>query len=152
MEIQNQLKPLVETVTKQGQVIRSLYSNGSGGPPGYLETARAEDKERIGRLFVKIDKVAERLDVVDSFIGKHNAREEQRDKDRAEDAVNLALTVKASDLRFRRYIAAWGLIIALLTALMQLWGHWPAIKRSLLAPDVVGQQMTPQTSINPDTR
>ena len=149
MEIQNQLKPLVETVTRQGQVIRSLYSNGSGGPPGYLETARAEDKERIGRLFVKIDKVAERLDVVDSFIGKHNAREEQRDKDRVEDAANLALTVKASDMRFRRYIAAWGLIITLLTALMQLWGHWPAIKHSLLAPDVIVRTSAPQISTVP---
>ena len=37
--------PIRDKVTSTDSRMRSLYSNGSGGPPGYLEMARAEDKE-----------------------------------------------------------------------------------------------------------
>ncbi len=142
-EIQNYLKPLVEKVDKQGGILRSLYANGSGGPPGYLEMARAEDKEESKRLFGKIDRIVDRLnnfdnrlDAVDAFITDHNSREKQREQDRLQDAALLAAQVRESDRKFKRFIALWSLGLAIFMALIALYDHKDAIIHSLLLPPV----------------
>src|ERR1700735_2484226 len=52
-EVQVQLKPFKELLDSNTKLTESisrrlyqLWSNGSGGPPGYLERAREEDKRR----------------------------------------------------------------------------------------------------------
>jgi len=149
VEIQNQLKPLVDTMTRQGQIIRSLYSNGSGGPPGYLETARAEDKRDSEELFAKLDRLDVRLDITEEFILKHKERERQRDKDREDEAAQLAATVKSADRKFKRFIACWSLALAIFMALIALWDHWAAVRHVLLAPPAVVSQSQPETSTVP---
>ena len=67
-EVQRQIAPVAATVARMDRTLRSLYSNGSGGPPGYLETARAEDKARISELLDMKREDHERLKVVESKI------------------------------------------------------------------------------------
>lgn len=50
-EVEVQLAPIVKEQEKTRQWRLGLWSNGSGGPPGYLETARAEDKEHFTEIF-----------------------------------------------------------------------------------------------------
>lgn len=160
-QIQNRLGPLVEKVDKQGNILRSLYANGSGGPPGYLEMARAEDKKvqeedrRVqDKLLRKIDEVVQRVDKFDDFIVDHNAREDQRDKDRIADAAALSATVSASDRKFKRFIAIWSLGIMLFMALVALYDHWPSVRRSFNEPPAPQSQLQPQqdSHIPPLTR
>ena len=127
-QIQNRLGPLVEKVDKQGNILRSLYANGSGGPPGYLEMARAEDKkvqEQDRRtqdiLLRKIDEIVHRVDQFDDFVVEHNAREDQRDKDRIADATHLAATVAASERKFKRWIAIGMLLLAMIEVVLKFW-------------------------------
>ena len=75
VEVQSQLKPLKDAVDSQKLILRSLYSNGSGGPPGYLEKARDEDKEWKNQMFEKLDDFISRLDKVEDFILEHNVLE-----------------------------------------------------------------------------
>ena len=56
-EVIRHINPLKVALEKMSSVLdratstlRTLYSNGSGGPPGYLEVAREEDDERYNRL------------------------------------------------------------------------------------------------------
>lgn len=48
---------LVEWRRKSEQWCVKLWSNGSGGPPGYLEVAREEDNRRYRRLFEEISEL-----------------------------------------------------------------------------------------------
>jgi hypothetical protein len=51
----------VRKIEEIGNRLRALYGNGTG-PPGYLEVARKEDKEKIDRLFSMVDDLtAEKL-------------------------------------------------------------------------------------------
>ncbi len=146
-EVQNRLGPLVEKVDRQGNILRSLYANGSGGPPGYLEMARAEDKEQDKRLFGRIDEVvkrlehfAERLDTVDEFITDHNAREDQRDNDRIEEAQAVAEKLDEAEKRSNRRMTFWMLILAILMLIFAIYDHKTTIIHSL---------MTDQTHLAP---
>ena len=76
-EVQNQLGPMNLTLTKLDRTVRSLYSNGSGGPPGYLETARKEDDERYERLFNIINGLVDHKKTVNDFILLAKDREER---------------------------------------------------------------------------
>ena len=91
-EVQNQLLPLRQAVESQGRTLRSLYSNGSGGPPGYLEKARDEDKDWKNQMFAKLDGFLSRLDKVEDFVVAHNAMEEQLLEDKKE--LNRRLNIK----------------------------------------------------------
>ena len=113
-EVQNQLEPLRKDVQAQGNRLRSLYSNGSGGPPGYLETARAEDREKFTQLFGLLARVAERLDIFDDFVTVHNTREEQREKDRVAQAADIASKLDNSDKKLNRRLAFGGIIISVI--------------------------------------
>lgn len=135
-EIQDRLGPLVSTVEAQGRTLRSLYANGSGGPPGYLEMARAEDKEAQSRISRKLDKVAERMEFVEDFITKHNAREDQRDQDRKVEAANVAEKLEQAEKRSNKRIALLGLILAMLMAMFAVYDHRDGIRRSLLEPQI----------------
>lgn len=44
-------------VEKLDRWSKQLWSNGSGGPPGYLEVARKQDDERYEKLFDSISKL-----------------------------------------------------------------------------------------------
>ena len=114
VEVQNQLRPLIEEINRQGKTIRSLYANGSGGPPGYLEMARAEDKEVQGRLFSKIEDIVDRLGPLENFVSNHQIIDKDRDR------------------RVKRYIAYWSLGAAIFLALIALYDHRDAIAHSLL--------------------
>ena len=86
-EVQTQLGPLKASVESQGRTLRSLYSNGSGGPPGYLENARAEDKDWKDRVFRKLDALIHRADKVDDFILEQKTiRTEREEGDKARSA------------------------------------------------------------------
>ncbi len=146
-EVQNRLGPLVDKVDRQGNILRSLYANGSGGPPGYLEMARAEDKAQDQRLFGRIDELVERLehfagrlDTVDEFVIDHNAREKQRDKDRIAEAQAVADKLDESEKRSNRRMAWWMLILAILMLIFALYDHKTTIIHSLL---------TDQTHLSP---
>lgn len=91
-EVQNRIGPLQTAVESQGRTLRSLYSNGSGGPPGYLEKAREEDKDWKNQMFDKLDDFLARLDKVEDFIVAHNATEAQIVVDRKE--LNKKLNIK----------------------------------------------------------
>ncbi len=137
-EVQNHLRPLVEKVDRQGNILRSLYANGSGGPPGYLEMARAEDKEQDKRLFGRIDEVverleqfAERIDTVDKFITDHNAREDQRDVDRITEAQAVSDKLENAEKKANRRMTFWMLILAILMALFAIWDHKSVIAHAL---------------------
>lgn len=148
-EVQNHLRPLVEKVDKQGNTLRSLYANGSGGPPGYLEMARAEDRETQKRIFSKLDKIAERLDIAEDFINTHNAREDQRDYDRKVEAANVAEKLEEAEKRSNRRIAWLGVLLAGLMALFAVYDHRDGIKHTLLDMPDAHSQIQPQDAVNP---
>lgn len=61
-EVERQLKPFKVELDKNtlatesiGRWKLALWSNGSGGPPGYLEVARAQDEERFTKIFDLLD-------------------------------------------------------------------------------------------------
>lgn len=91
-EVQNHIGPLRIAVESQGRTLRSLYSNGSGGPPGYLEKARDEDKEWKNEMFLKLDEFLKRLGQVERFVVIHQATEAQIVIDRKE--LNRKLNIK----------------------------------------------------------
>ena len=91
-EVQNHIGPLRMAVESQGRTLRSLYSNGSGGPPGYLENARAEDKAWKDGMFERLDQFLDRLARVEAFVIAHNATEAQIVVDRKE--LNRKLNIK----------------------------------------------------------
>lgn len=76
LEVNSQLNPLKETVDRLDKTVRSLYRNGSGGPPGYLETARAEDNEWKEKLLAVVEKHSEQLDQTEDFVTTYNALQE----------------------------------------------------------------------------
>ena len=90
-----------------------------------------------------------RLDITEEFILKHTERERQRDKDREDEAAQLAATVKSADRKFKRFIACWSLALAIFMALIALWDHWAAVRHVLLAPPAVVSQSQPETSTVP---
>ena len=87
LEVHSQLNPLKTTVDRLDRTVRSLYSNGSGGPPGYLETARAEDKEKHKALMDVVAEHGDQLATIADFVKTHNERDkenEERQKKREE--------------------------------------------------------------------
>jgi len=81
-EVHNQVGPLKSTVDRLDRTVRSLYSNGSGGPPGFLEVAREEDKKRQGELDGKLDDLLEYKNKMEVFIAVSKERDEVREKRR----------------------------------------------------------------------
>lgn len=92
MEVQAKLEPLRQAVESQGRTLRSLYSNGSGGPPGYLERAREEDREWKNGMLEKLDSFFERLGKVETFVVAHEAIEARAVQEKKE--LNRKLNIK----------------------------------------------------------
>jgi len=95
MEVQSKLEPLKNAVEAQGRTLRSLYSNGSGGPPGYLENAREEDKEWKNEMFRKLDNFLGRLDTVERFIVAHDALEKDNGRRLNVKLIVIGLVISA---------------------------------------------------------
>jgi len=79
-EVQNHLGPIAATVSRLDKTVRSLYSNGSGGPPGFLETARKEDDERYDRLFTAVKVLTEDQKEANRFIVLASAEQDRKAK------------------------------------------------------------------------
>ena len=87
LEVHSQLTPLKATVDRLDRTVRSLYSNGSGGPPGYLEKARDEDNEWKTELKELVKSHSAQLAETSDFVKTHNTRdkEEQERKRHSEE-------------------------------------------------------------------
>ena len=79
-EVTRQLGPLAERVGVLGNNIERLY-NSNGGPPGYLQTARAEDKGRFDMIFAILEEHKEDIQPVKDFIKEHKTAEDTRSTD-----------------------------------------------------------------------
>jgi hypothetical protein len=106
VEIQNHLGPMGQKVDKLDRTLRSLYSNGSGGPPGYLETARKEDDERYERLFRSFKELEGNKEVVNTFILLAKDREERQKRYR-QMIVKVGWKVCAGVLSAFLILAGW---------------------------------------------
>ena len=79
-EVHSQLNPLKTTVERLDKTVRSLYSNGSGGPPGYIEMARKEDNIWKDELRQVIVSHGVQLTSVADFVKTHNQQDKERQK------------------------------------------------------------------------
>lgn len=93
-EVQRQIGPLAEQVAKIGNNVERLY-NSNGGPPGYLQTARSEDKGRFEMIFNILDEHKDAIQPIKDFIKKHEVQEQDRadDQDRLSRKLNVRLVV-----------------------------------------------------------
>ena len=138
MEVQAKLEPLRLAVESQGRTLRSLYSNGSGGPPGYLERARDEDRDWKNQMFAKLDSFLTRLDKVEDFIVAHNATEIQETLDRGslERRLNVKLTIG-------------GLILAAVSLLASNMASCKTAAKSLLSDPQVNHSQKQNADLPP---
>ena len=140
-ELNNRLTPLTQKIDKVQGTVRSLFRNGDGGAPGYLETARAEDNGRFETLF----KMLEKLRPLEDFVTGFRATEIQREKDRIARDAEIAKKLDESAGRLNAKIAIAGVIVAIL-ALLVGWltyrdsqrklsdAHQPAVSSSQIPP------------------
>lgn len=122
-EVARQLQPTHTLLEKLDRWRNSLWSNGSGGPPGYLEVARAEDKTRFADLARRMGEIEDHKDVVNEFMTEirtvraerqkqeiaAKAAEEKRDLDRK------ALREKLLKIGWKVAVVALGLLGSLAT-------------------------------------
>lgn len=76
----------------------SLWSNGSGGPPGYLERARADDDKRYGDLLQAVTEL-KRKDIQEETTEKviNDLKEEKRKNVKARlDKFSVLITLLGS--------------------------------------------------------
>lgn len=147
-EVNRQVGPLKTTVDRLadtvgdvgGQITRLFNSNG--GPPGYLQTARAEDKQTFSEVFAALGHIRPLQD----FVTVYNAQEAQRAKDQAErDAQIKASVEKANTKTATRQ--NWFLVVVGILTLLVGWLTYrdahrpttglaspPAVVRSVYAP------------------
>lgn len=136
--VKAEVAPLALTVNRMDRTLRSLYRNGSDGPPGFLETARAEDKAQIEELL--------RLKREDS--GRLEALEKTaKDQDiaRAVAAEIVAKEVKSAEKRFNRRMAFASLLVAIFMAWMGWREYLRKISETAPAPAVHYSQQAPVT-------
>ena len=79
VEVQRQLGPLTETVHELDKRLRSLYSNGSGGPPGAMEIWRAEDKKTFDEILKSVATLEEARTLVNKFVEEATKRQDRWD-------------------------------------------------------------------------
>ena len=147
-EVQNHIGPLRIAVESQGRTLRSLYSNGSGGPPGYLENARREDNERYDRLFRKIENLLMRADNVDDFILKMETVREQREKTDKQKAEEIKNALEIANEKVNQRIGKQNLLIAvaalIVTIFMAVVAYREYTRKSdAAAPPAIHHQQPP---------
>lgn len=133
VEVTNQLAPLLKELGRVSSNQERLY-NSNGGPPGFLQTAREEDKGTFKMIFETLDEHKEDIQPIKGFMRDHEIREKDRDR------------------RFDRRMAKWMLFFALMGALFLVFDHRDAILRSLISVPVTHSQLNPQSAIIPNTR
>ncbi len=116
-EVTKQIGPLTKQVDKLDSNLERLY-NSNGGPPGYIQNARAEDKRereidnsRFDMIFAMLQEFKDAVKPVTLFM----SNQEQKEKD-------LALGLRQTEKRSNRNLVILGLVfsaISLLSANMQ---------------------------------
>lgn len=125
-EVTSQLKPLEAKVDRATNAVERLY-NTNGGPPGFLQTARAEDNKRFEMIFNILDEHKEAMTPLSNFLLTHSALDAEREK------------------RIKRFFALCSLIVSIFMALLELYSHREAIIHSLETPPAVQHsQIAPQ--------
>lgn len=126
-EVQTQLKPFKEALdinTRMTEAINrwklSLWSNGSGGPPGYLEVAREEDKNREDKRDRQTKEILNEIkELHDKYlvksgeeigVGKRDSENRQHNKSWVE-KWGLNATIAIAVITFFAMIIALGTLI-----------------------------------------
>lgn len=133
VEVQRKLDPLVNEVNSLKSLLLRLY-NTNGGPPGFLQAAHEQNREKIDAVLKGQGKVVERLDMVEDYIEtQKTVRVTREEIDKQKEAI-LEKRVTDSERKFRRYIAIVGTILGILTLLMGLWSHRKEVSQ-FIAPN-----------------
>ena len=97
-EVSRQLGPLEDKIDRTSNSMERLF-NSNGGPPGYLQTARAEDKRTFEMVFNTLEVHRKDMEPLKAFVQEQKIREKERDRKQ-----NLWLGALGA------LISAWGLI------------------------------------------
>lgn len=81
--IENKLEELKEAQGETNAWKLSLYSNGSKGPPGFLETAREQDRKTFVRLFGIARDLTRSIKPLEAFILEQKIRQNLQKERRA---------------------------------------------------------------------
>lgn len=68
------MTPVIQRLNSTHKLLLSLWSNGSGGPPGFLENAHKENTERFKSLDRRMDTFDVHKDTVDTLIAVYTDR------------------------------------------------------------------------------
>lgn len=101
-EVIRQLKPLEDKVDRAHYAIERLF-NTNGGPEGYLQSARREDKGTFNMIFEILNEHKADIQPIKDFIRDHQTLDKNRDS------------------RIKRYIALGMLAIGLMELAMHFW-------------------------------
>lgn len=130
-EVTKQLGPLTDRVSLLSNNIERLY-NSNGGPPGYLQTARQEDKGRFEMIFNILDEHKRDIQPIKDFINTHRVQEQ----DRADDQTKLS---KRLNVRL--------VILGLVIGALQLFG--PSIQGCRRAANAMFDQPAVHSQLQP---
>ncbi len=138
VEVTRQLGPLAEQVGKLSNNVERLY-NSNGGPPGYLQTARAEDNQRFTRIFETLDEHKDAIQPLKDFISKHETAAQTREEDH-----------EKLSKRLNTRLAIFTVIILAAQSFGPSLQGCKRIAQTLMAPDAHSQLQ--QNAIIPNTR
>lgn len=102
-EVTRQLGPLTERVGTLSNNLERLY-NSNGGPPGYLQTARAEDNGKFEMIFAMLKEHKDEIEPIKEFITTNTAQAAQRHQDD-----------KKLERRFNTRLVVLGLILTIIS-------------------------------------
>ncbi len=106
-EVTRQLGPLTERVGTLSNNLERLY-NSNGGPPGYLQTARAEDTRRFEEIFKILKEHKDAIEPIKNLVNLNSGLERQRKEDdkRLERKFNTRLSILGVLLAFLMLITS----------------------------------------------
>lgn len=146
MEVQNQLKPfkeLLDANTKMthaiDQRLKSLWGNGTG-PPGYLETAREEDKRRNDKVDRQHELLLKRVDDLSDQIVSEGGVQKGIDKADSRHSQTVTLWVGIGGI-----IISFGLLIF---AALMFWAAIRVKSGDLIIPHFHSQIQEPEYTAN----
>src|ERR1700722_19650937 len=142
MEVQAQLKPFKDALdlnTRMTEAINrwklSLWSNGSGGPPGYLERAREENKRRNDLVDRQHELLIKRVDILSNQIIQEDGVQKGIDKADSRHSQSVAMWVGIGGI-----IIAFGLLIF---AALTFWAAAKVKSGDLIVPQFNSQTREP---------
>lgn len=151
-EVNRQLGPVKATVDALNLKMRSLYSNGQGGAPGFLETAREEDKKDKRELKEMIIGLVGRMDTVDDYVQEQKIIRNERERIEKLRAEEIKIELERSSTKLSKRIGKRDLLFAIATIVISLFMAWIGYKeyqrKTETKPPVVTsrQQDLPQVS------